>query len=87
MSDSVTYMDTLHNQSGNNLALTVRALLLGAGITVEDAAKALGLSRSSMIRRLNAETDFTYNDLAALAARLGTSISEITRVAELVPVA
>jgi transcriptional regulator with XRE-family HTH domain len=65
-------------QSASQLtAAVVRAELARRKIRGADLAAVLGLSRTTMWRRLNGEHPFDINELVAVAAHIGVPVSDL----------
>jgi transcriptional regulator with XRE-family HTH domain len=64
-----------------SVAENVRAELARQKLTQTDLAGWLGLSRTSIYRRLNGHTDFRTNELQVVARHLGVDVTVFYRVA------
>ena len=56
-----------------NVAANVRAALKRAGVSERSMADRIGLPQSNFSRRMNSEVPFSAEQIAAIAAELGTS--------------
>jgi transcriptional regulator with XRE-family HTH domain len=55
----------------------IRAWMARRGLTQQDVALALGISRQAVSARLNGQTQWTLDDLAAVAEALGVSVTTL----------
>ena len=55
----------------------IRAWMARRALTQQDIALALGISRQAVSARLNGQTQWTLDDLAAVAEELGVSVTTL----------
>ncbi len=60
----------------------IRANMARKGLNGGDVASMLGLSRGAVSRRLTGQTDWTVNELTAVASFLGVTVAALLGSAE-----
>lgn len=69
-----------HTPTAGEIAAGIKDRLRSAGISHDDAAAALGITRSTLNRRLNGHRPLQSTDLLTLAVLLGTTIEDLVTV-------
>lgn len=55
----------------NTVQTELKARINSAGVSIRTFAKQVGLSRTTLARKLSGESDFTLGEIAAISAALG----------------
>lgn len=55
----------------NTVQTLLKARITSAGVSIRAFAKQVGLSRTTLARKLSGESDFTLGEIATISAALG----------------
>lgn len=55
----------------NSVQIVLKTRISNAGVSIRAFAKQVGLSRTTLARKLSGESDFTLGEIATISAALG----------------
>lgn len=72
-------VSTMNNSPSRRVALNIRAELARSGTSIQELAEAVGLTRTTLGRRLNpnGRSQLTIDEIEAIAGHLGVPVSSL----------